>query len=281
MSRSFFVSADWLAEHLHDSNLQILDARMAPAGQEAHYDIIGDYRRSRIPGAILFDIETLSDATSALPHTLPRPESFAVAMRELGICRDKLTVIYDDGTLFSAPRAWWMMKSFGAEHVVILGGGLPRWLAAGYTTEHGVPVRKESDFDVVFSPQVICKLTDVLLISHEKTAQLIDARPAARFYGEVDEPRPGLRRGHIPSARNVPWNTLTEQGELKSDLALREIFEEKGVDLTQPIVVSCGSGVTAAVVVLALATLGISSVPLYDGSWSEWGAREDLPIALG
>ena len=228
---------------------------MAPPGQE-HRDVPGEYRAGHLPGAVFFDIEALSDHTSPLPHMLPRPEAFSVAMRELGVSKDKHLVVYDEGNLFSAPRAWWMLKNFGVEKVSILAG----------------------EFDATFDAHVVKRLTDVLVVSHEKTAQIVDARPAPRFNAEADEPRPGLKRGHIPGALNVPWGDLVFEGELKTTDELRAIFERQGVDFHRPIIASCGSGVTACVVILALATLGVSDVTLYDGAWSEWGARDDLPV---
>jgi len=278
MSTSFFVAADWLAEHIDDPEIQIIDAPMAPAGQEALRDMAAEYRAGHVPNALFFDIEALSDHTSPLPHMMPRAEAFAVAMRELGVCSDKHLVVYDEGNLFSAPRAWWMLRTFGVEKVSILAGGLEGWRRDELPLEQGMPEVAEGEFDVRFDPQQIKRLTDVLLVSHEGSAQIVDARPAARFNGQADEPRPGLRRGHIPRALNVPWTDLVINGELKTVDELNDIFLRQGVDFERPIIASCGSGVTAAVVVLALTTLGVNGVCLYDGSWSEWGARSDLPI---
>ncbi|WP_435927417.1 3-mercaptopyruvate sulfurtransferase [Dryocola sp. BD613] len=278
MSTSFFVAGDWLAEHIFDEDIQILDARMAPAGQEHLRDMSAEYLAGHLPGAVFFDIEALSDRTSPLPHMMPRAEAFAVAMRELGISSDKHLIVYDEGNLFSAPRAWWMLRSFGVENVSILAGGLADWQREELPLQQGVIELPEGEFDVNFDPETIKRLTDVLLVSHEGTAQIVDARPVARFHAEADEPRPGLRRGHIPGALNVPWGDLVENGQLKTTDELSEIFARQGVRFDKPVIASCGSGVTAAVVVLALTTLGVNGVSLYDGSWSEWGARADLPI---
>lgn len=277
MSTSFFVAADWLAEHIDDPEIQIIDARMAPPGQEER-DLNAEYQAGHIPGAVFFDIEALSDHTSPLPHMMPRAEAFAVAMRELGVSSDKHLVVYDEGNLFSAPRAWWMLRTFGVEKVSIVAGGLEGWRRDGLPLEQGLPELPEGDFDGRVEPLAIKRLTDVLLVSHEGSAQIVDARPAGRFNGQVAEPRPGLRSGHIPGALNVPWTELVINGELKTTDELNEIFARQGVDFERPIIASCGSGVTAAVVVLALTTLGVNGVSLYDGSWSEWGARTDLPI---
>lgn len=277
MTTAFFVAADWLAEHIDDPEIQILDARMAPPGQEDR-DVGEEYRAGHIPGAVFFDIEALSDHTSPLPHMMPRPEAFAVAMRELGVDQDKHLVIYDDGNLFSAPRAWWMLRTFGVENVSILADGLAGWKRDDLMLKEGDEDLPEGEFNVAFTPGAVVRVTDVLLASHEKTAQIVDARPAARFNAEVDEPRPGLKRGHVPGALNVPWTELVRDGELKTTDELDAIFFSHGVSFDRPIIASCGSGVTAAVVVLALATLGVSNVALYDGAWSEWGARNDLPV---
>ena len=277
MSTTWFVGADWLAEHIDDPEIQIIDARMASPGQEDR-NVAQEYLNGHIPGAVFFDIEAFSDHTSPLPHMLPRPETFAVAMRELGVNQDKHLIVYDEGNLFSAPRAWWMLRTFGVEKVSILGGGLAGWQRDDLLLEEGAVELPEGEFNAAFNPEAVVKVTDVLLASHENTAQIIDARPATRFNAEVDEPRPGLRRGHIPGALNVPWTELVREGELNTTDELDAIFFGRGVSYDKPIIVSCGSGVTAAVVLLALATLDVPNVKLYDGAWSEWGARADLPV---
>jgi len=279
MTSSFFVTADWLAEHYADDDIQVLDARMPPAGQEKVRDIQAEYRAGHLPNAPFFDIEALSDHTSPYPHMLPRPEAFAVAMRELGVSSDKHLVVYDEGNLFSAPRAWWMLRQFGVASVSILAGGLKSWREAGFELATGDVALPEAEFEASFDPAVVKRVTEVMLISHEGGAQIVDARAANRFNGEVDEPRPGLHRGHIPGSLNVPWNELVENGELKKPEALKAIFQRQGVKLDEPVVASCGSGVTAVVLILALNTLGVKDVTLYDGSWGEWGSRDDLPIA--
>lgn len=279
MTTPLFVSADWLQEHYNDERLQVLDARLLPPGMEAVRDIQAEYLAGHLPDAPYFDIEALSDHTSPYPHMLPRAESFAVAMRELGVSSDKHLVVYDEGNLFSAPRAWWMLKTFGVAQVSILAGGLQGWKEAGFALATGEVNLPEGEFEAHADESRVKRLTDVLLISHEGGAQIIDARPANRFNAEVDEPRPGLHRGHIPNSLNVPWNSLVEQGKLKPEAELHTLFADAGVDITQPVVASCGSGVTAVVVILALTALGARDVTLYDGSWGEWGSRDDLPIA--
>ncbi len=277
MNPAIFVTTAWLAEHQHDQHLQILDARMLPPGQELTRDIDREYQAGHIPGAPFFNIEALSDHNSPFPHMMPRPEAFAVAMRELGVDSDKHLVVYDDGSLFSAPRAWWMLRHFGVSQVSILAGGLQAWKEAGLPTETGIPQLAEGVFDARPQQGQISRLNDVLLASHEGSAQIIDARAAPRFNGEVDEPRPGLKRGHILGSLNIPWNSLVQNGQLLNDEQLRKVFEAAGVDIRRPVIASCGSGVTAVVLIAALTRLGQQQVSLYDGAWGEWGSRDDLP----
>jgi len=275
---AIFVSADWLNEHYADENVQVLDARMLPPGQKAVRNITAEYLAGHLPGAPFFDIEALSDHTSPYPHMMPRAERFAVAMREMGVHSDKHLVVYDEGNLFSAPRAWWMLRAFGVAQVSILAGGLQGWKAAGLPLATGQVALPEGEFEATFDEAQVKRLTDVLLISHEGGAQIVDARAANRFNAEVDEPRPGLHRGRIPRSLNVPWNDLVANGALKPEAELRAVFARAGVKLDEPVVASCGSGVTAVVVILALTVLGARDVTLYDGSWGEWGSRDDLPI---
>lgn len=277
MNQGIFVTQDWLAEHRHDAGVQIIDARMLPPGQELTRDIHAEYLAGHLPCAPFFDIEALSDHSSPYPHMMPRPETFAVAMRELGISDDKHLVVYDDGSLFSAPRAWWMLRHFGVSEVSILAGGLAGWKNQGLPLEQGETALPQSGFDARPQPDQIRTLNDVLLVSHEGGAQIIDARAAPRFNAEVDEPRPGLHRGHIPRSLNLPWNTLVHDGQLKDNAKLEAAFRAAGVDFQQPIIATCGSGVTAVVLLAALTAIGYQDISLYDGSWGEWGSRDDLP----
>ncbi|SLM62122.1 MULTISPECIES: 3-mercaptopyruvate sulfurtransferase [Dickeya] len=276
---NLFVSASWLNAHLHDEDVRLIDARMLPPGNETR-DVHAEYRAAHLPDAVFFDIEALSEPQTSLPHMMPDAITFANALGQLGLNEQQHVVIYDEGNLFSAPRAWWMLRLAGAQRVSILSGGLAGWKQQGFALQQGDVAVTPQTFQVqTYASGAIRSQEEVLAVSQRGDEQIVDARAAARFFGQADEPRPGLRRGHIPGSFNVPWNLLVTEGALKSTEELAAIFHQAGVDIQRPIIASCGSGVTASVVILALFALNASSVSLYDGSWSEWGARSDLPVA--
>ncbi|MGM3175870.1 3-mercaptopyruvate sulfurtransferase [Dickeya lacustris] len=278
-SADLFVSASWLNAHLDDEDIQLVDARMLPVGDETR-DIYAEYRAAHLPDAVFFDIERLSEQQTSLPHMMPDAATFARALSQLGLSEHRHLIIYDEGNLFSAPRAWWMLTLAGAQRVSLLSGGLAGWKQQGFPLQQGDVALPSATFQVQPYPHGAIRSQDeVLAVSQNGNEQIVDARAAARFFGQTDEPREGLRRGHIPGSFNVPWNVLVADGALKPNHELATLFEQAGVDIQRPIIASCGSGVTASVVILALYALNAPSVSLYDGSWSEWGARHDLPIA--
>jgi thiosulfate/3-mercaptopyruvate sulfurtransferase len=275
----FFVSTDWLAAHLGDADLAIIDGSffMPDENRDAH----AEYLAGHIPGAVFFDIDVIADHTVDLPHMVPHPDIFAAAMRELGISDTMQLVVYDAAGLQGVARVWWTLRLFGAKDVKILSGGLPKWKAEKRPLETGVVTRPPQNFAVHFDAAAVASAADVLKAAQSGSAQIIDARAAARFRGETPEPRPGLRSGHIPGSFNVPWRDVVEKGEMRAPTDLAAVFAHAGVDLSRPIITTCGSGVTAAILLLALEMTGKRGIVLYDGSWTEWGGRQDLPIALG
>ncbi|WP_074012220.1 3-mercaptopyruvate sulfurtransferase [Candidatus Sodalis sp. SoCistrobi] len=279
MTQSLFVTQAWLQQHLDDPQVRILDARMLPPGYQGPRESVAEFHAGHLPGAVFFDIEALSDSATPLPHMLTSPAQFARDMGALGVSDAHHCVIYDDGSLFSAPRAWWMLQTSGVRQVSLLAGGLDGWRRACLPLEEGQPAPAPQTFTPRISANRVRSLDDIRRISTDGSAQIVDARPAARFRGEAPEPRPGLLRGHIPGSLNLPWNQLVQDGQLKPLQVLAEQLRQAGIDPGLPIVASCGSGVTAAVAVLALTALGAQDISLYDGSWSEWGARSDTPIA--
>jgi thiosulfate/3-mercaptopyruvate sulfurtransferase len=274
------VSTDWLAAHLPDPDLRIIDASwyLPAMGRDAR----AEYNAAHIPGARFFDIDDISDSRSNLPHMAPPPEKFISKMRAMGVGDGHQVVIYDGMGLFSAPRVWWTFRLMGKVDVAVLDGGLPKWLAEGRPTEDMPPMVRDRHMTVSRQNNLVKDVTQVAHAAKLGHAEIIDARPAARFKGEAPEPRAGLRLGHIPGAKNLPFAmVLNEDGTMKDPAALRAAFEAAGIDLSKPAITSCGSGVTAAILSLALERIGHRDHALYDGSWAEWGMYDDLGVAKG
>lgn len=274
------VSTAWLAAHLDAPDVRVVDAswHLPGAGRDAR----AEYLAGHIPGAVFFDIDDISDTTSPLPHMAPPPEKFASRVKRLGLGDGARIVIYDSTGIFSAPRAWWLFRLMGHEDVRVLDGGLPKWTAEGRPLEDMPPVARERHFTVRHHPGLVRSLAQVEAKLAAGDATVLDARPADRFEGSAPEPRPGLPSGHMPGARNLPWNSiLAPDGTLLEPEQLAAAYRAAGVDLSRRIVTSCGSGVSACVLALGLARLGLWDVPVYDGSWAEWAARPDAAIATG
>jgi thiosulfate/3-mercaptopyruvate sulfurtransferase len=272
------VSTAWLAEHLRE--VSVLDGSWwMPAEARSGRD---EYLQAHIPGAVFFDIDAIADHTVDLPHMLPTPDAFAEAAGRLGLSRDKIVVAYDTFGVRAAARVWWTLRVMGFTKVFVLDGGFKAWTSEDRPVDTGDVVPAPNSVTPDFHPELVRSVDDVRAILTSGSAQMVDARGGARFRAEVPEPRAGLRSGHMPGALNLPFDSLlTADGRMKPAEALAPLFEAAKVALEQPIVTTCGSGITASVVALALARVGRESVAVYDGSWTEWGGLADTPVVTG
>lgn len=280
MSKIDLVTPAWLFERLGDPSIVILDGSYyLPAAKR---DAEAEYRAEHIPGAIRFDIDVVKDRNSPLPHMLPEADEFATAVGLMGISDEHQIVVYDGAGIFASPRVAWTFRTFGARRVAVLDGGLPAWRAAGYPTEAGEPEPPEAaDFLPEFDDKAVANLADVRAALASGDAQVLDARSPARFSAEEPEPRAGMRSGHMPGALNLHYGALVKDGHLADPDTIEEAMRASGVDPARPIVTTCGSGVTAAILLLAIEQTGRSAPALYDGSWAEWGSRGDTAVETG
>lgn len=279
--RENLVTTSWLEQHLDAPDIVILDCSYYLP--DARRDARAEYNEQHIPGAMFFDIDEISDPESSLPHTMPSPEMFASRMRKMGIGDGMRIIVYDGAGLFSAARVWWMFRTFGKTDVAILDGGFPKWLAEGRIIEDMPPAKRiERHFTARLQASNTRNKSEVLDAVSDGMPQIADARSPARFLAQEPEPRAGMRGGHMPGAINVHYRTLiNEDGTLKSLEKLKDVFNDAGIDMTKPVITTCGSGVTAAILTLGLTMLGHNSHSLYDGSWAEWGSDPDTPIETG
>lgn len=271
------ISPSWLAARLNNPDTVILDATLPPVGVHPRVDTHARYLAAHIPGSVFFDIDALSDHSTTLPHMLLSAEDFAHSMSSLGISDQMTIVVYEQEGVFSAPRAWWMLRVCGAKNVYILDGGLRAWIEAGFPVDNNTVSRKAAVFQAQKNNDVVKGFAQMQQLI-ASGGQILDARSAGRFHGTAPEPRPGLPSGHMPGATSTPFTELVENGRLKPAASLREYFSQKGVDIEQPITTTCGSGVTAAVIALGLEISGAKEVTLYDGSWAEYAQQPEAQI---
>jgi thiosulfate/3-mercaptopyruvate sulfurtransferase len=275
-----FVSADWLKENLDAPDLVIVDGSYYLAAMNR--DAEAEFLAGHVPGAVRFDIDTVKDRANPLPHMVPSADEFASAVGAMGIGDDSRIVVYDGAGLFSAPRVWWMFTIFGANNVSILEGGFPAWRAAGGSIEEGPARRRDpKNFTAKLDREAVADLPRIEAALADPTIQVVDARSAARFRGEAPEPRAGLPSGHMPGSVNLPHTEIVEDGRLKDPQSIRDALDRHGIDPAQPVITSCGSGVSAAILTLAFMRIGHPPKALFDGSWTEWASRESAPIGTG
>jgi len=276
MAQDPIVSVSWLKDHLDAPDVVIIDASWYLPAMERNAK--KEYEQEHIPGAVFMDIDEVSDQSSPLPHMMPEPHVFSSKMRKMGIGDGQTIVVYDGAGIFSAARVWWMLRAFGVESVFVLDGGLPAWKEEGYPLTDEVPTRLERHFTAMLNHDMVRNLDEVQDALDSSSHLVLDARAPERFKGLAPEPREGVRAGHMPGALNLPFGLLLNEGKLRSKEDLQNIFKQVGVDASTPVITSCGSGVTAAVITLALEQVGFSKNALYDGSWTEWGSSEKTEV---